>query len=59
MAAPALRWGVMGTGWIAEKFGGCTARSGRYSRTRGTLTLPGLFCRPGEVLLTPAVAARR
>jgi predicted dehydrogenase len=29
MAAPALRWGVLGTGWIAEKFTGALRRNTR------------------------------
>jgi hypothetical protein len=29
MAAPPLRWGVIGTGWIAERFAGSLARNTR------------------------------
>src|SRR5215208_7984110 len=29
MAAPALRWGVLGTGWIAERFTGSLRRNTR------------------------------
>ena len=33
MAAPPLRWGVLGTGWIAERFAGSLARNTRQRVT--------------------------
>src|SRR5690242_4781601 len=33
MAAPALRWGILGTGWIAERFARSVQRHTRQSLT--------------------------
>ena len=40
MDAPALRWGVLGTGWIAEKFTGSLRRNSRQQVVAAGFPVP-------------------
>jgi predicted dehydrogenase len=60
--APSLRWGVLGTGWIAELHTTLlsdTPTTATVAGTDGTLFLPGPFYQPGDMVFTSAAGDRR